>query len=293
MANTARTETETQLDLPAGAFPFASRFVEAAGAHLHYIDEGAGPLLLFGHGNPTWSVLYRDVIMKLRDRFRCVAFDLPGFGLSAPPPGFDFLPKNHARVLAAGVEALDLRDATLIAHDWGGPIGIGAARLSGRISRLCLGNTYAWPVNGDFHFEWFSRLFGGPLGRFGTERFKVFVNVFMPTTFKRRRMTAQELKTFRAPFQGLQARRPMHVFPREITASGPWLSELEAYVREFRGPAHFLWPDGDVAFRAKELAHWRSLLPQAEVTPMARCGHFFWLEAPDECATAISAFMGR
>lgn len=293
MSDALRTEAEQRLNLPAGTFPFASRFIEAGGARLHYIDEGDGPLLLFGHGNPAWSVLFRDVIVKLRDRFRCVAFDLPGFGLSSPPPDFGFLPKDHSRILAAAIEALDLNDATLLAHDWGGPIGIGAARQTGRISRLCLGNTYAWSVAGDFHFEWFSKLFGGPLGRFGTERFNLFVNVFMPTTFKRRRMSPAELDAFRAPFQGRQARLPMHVFPREVTASGPWLSELEGWVRAFQGPAHFLWPDGDVAFRAKELAHWRALLPQAEVTPMIKCGHFFWLEAPDECAAAISDFMGR
>lgn len=68
-------------------FPFESRFVELDGNVVHYVDEGSGPTLLFLHGNPTWSFEYRDVIRFLRDGFRCVAVDYPGFGLSSPTPG--------------------------------------------------------------------------------------------------------------------------------------------------------------------------------------------------------------
>jgi haloalkane dehalogenase len=68
-------------------FPFTSRFIDVGGHTVHYIDEGSGPTLLFLHGNPTWSFVYRDVIRQLRDQFRCVALDYPGFGLSSPGPG--------------------------------------------------------------------------------------------------------------------------------------------------------------------------------------------------------------
>lgn len=294
MDEAGSSEAERRLGLPAGEFPFESRYADVGGARIHYIDEGAGPLLLMIHGNPAWSRLYRDVVSALRGEFRCIALDLSGFGLSTPPPAFSFLPEDHARLTTAFVEQLDLRDATLVANDWGGPIGIATMRATeGRITRLCLGNTWAWPVNGELHFEWFSKLLGGPIGRIAAERWCVFVNFVMPSSMRRRKMTEAELNAFRAPFRALQARRAMHVFPKSITSSGSWLGDLEAFVRSFEGPAQFIWPENDIAFRESELEHWRGLLPQARVARLAKCGHFLWLEAPEECAAAIRGFARR
>lgn len=287
-------DAERRLNLPPGAFPFQSHYCEVLGARLHYIDEGSGPVLLMLHGNPAWSYLYRGLVERLQGKFRCVAVDLAGFGLSEPPANFSYLPEDHAKLIAALLERLDLRDATLIAHDWGGPIGIAAARATdNRITRFCLGNTWAWPVNGDLHFEWFSKLLGGPIGRWAAMRHAVFVNFVMPSSMRRRKITPDEMQAFRAPFAGLQSRRGMHVFPWAITGARDWLAGLESFVAGFEGPAHFLWPDGDIAFREKELAHWLELLPQAGVTRLKKSGHFLWLEAPDEAAAAVSAFAGR
>ena len=288
------SEAEQRLHLEPGAYPFESHFVEAAGARLHYFDEGAGPVLLMLHGNPAWSYLYVRLALLLRNDFRCVAIDLPGFGLSTPPVDFSYEPRDHAQIVAAAIEALDLRGATLIAHDWGGPIGIAATRATGdRITRWRLGNTWAWPVNGDWHFDWFSKLLGGPIGRFAAEKFAVFVNVILPSSMRRRKLTPAELQAFRAPFAGLQSRRGMHVFPRAITGAGGWLAELERYVSEFKGDIALIWPDGDIAFRERELAHWLRLRPEAGVTALKTCGHFLWLEAPEDCAAALRASMLR
>ncbi|MGW3964247.1 alpha/beta fold hydrolase [Amycolatopsis sp. NPDC005003] len=87
-------------------FPFESRFVAINGHTVHYVDEGAGPTLLLLHGNPTWSFVYRDVIRALREEFRCVALDYPGFGLSSPRPGYRYLPEEHAQVVAAHLQTL-------------------------------------------------------------------------------------------------------------------------------------------------------------------------------------------
>jgi len=286
------SEAERRFGLAAGTYPFQSRFETVQGARLHYVDEGRGPVLFMLHGNPTWSYLYRHLLKALRGELRCIAMDLAGFGLSEAPAGFGYTPPEHAAVVARFLERLDLRDATLIAHDWGGPIGLDAMfATSGRITRLCLGNTWAWPVNGQLHFEWFSTLMGGPLGRFGTHRFATFINVVMPSAMRRRKLTGEEMTAYRAPFAGGKPRTPMHVFPRHITASGPWLHELSQKVASFEGPAHFIWPDRDIAFRMKELQRWKTLLPQASTTLLASCGHFLWEDAPDECIEAIRSFM--
>src|SRR3712207_3114291 len=103
-------------------FPFEQRHVAVDGHDVALVDEGDGPPLLMLHGNPTWSFTYRDVIAGLRDRYRCIAPDLPGFGLSKDvPPGYGFTASEHAEAIERFVEELDLRDVTLLVQDWGGP----------------------------------------------------------------------------------------------------------------------------------------------------------------------------
>ncbi len=293
MSDKRLTDAERRLALPPGSYPFESHYAAVDGAQLHYADEGEGPLVLMIHGNPTWSVLYRGLIEGLRGQNRCIALDLAGFGLSAPPPGFSFKPEDQARLVAGFLDRLNLNDMTLAAHDWGGPVGLGAAMMTGRISRVCLGNTWAWPVNGDFHFEWFSKLMGGLVGRLGSERYMAFVNLVMPSAMRRRKLSTQELDLYRAPFREVQSRRGMHVFPWVITASRVYLARLTDFVANFRGPAFFVWPENDIAFRDKELARWMKLLPQAEVRRLPKCGHFLWIDAPDECLTAVRGFLDR
>lgn len=281
-----------RLGLSPDLFPFNSRFLQVAGARLHYIDEGEGPILLMQHGNPAWCFLYRHLIAALRGQYRCIAIDLPGFGLSDPPPGFGFTPAEHARVLGAAFEALDLRGATLIAHDWGGPIGLRAMLDTGRITAVILGNTWAWPVNGDWHFEWFSRLMGGALGRWGARRFALFVNGVLPTSMKRGRPAPAVMAAYRAPFAPPRSREPLHLFPHHILASRDWLAQLWADLQGWQGRAALVWPENDIAFRGKELARWRSLWPEAPVRTIPRCGHFLWEDAHDEALAAIRAHLG-
>jgi pimeloyl-ACP methyl ester carboxylesterase len=132
--------------LPEGLFPFADHYADIDGARVHYVDEGSGPPLLLLHGNPTWSFLYRDIISGLQDRFRCIAPDYPGFGLSDAPPGYGYTPAEHAKVIEALLLRLDLTEVTLMVQDRGGPIGFAvAARQPHRFAAFVIGNTWAWP----------------------------------------------------------------------------------------------------------------------------------------------------
>lgn len=73
-----------------GLYPFESRWFDSPSGRMHYIDEGHGPPIVFFHGNPTWSFLYRNVITRLRGQFRCIAMDYLGFGLSEHPGDFGY-----------------------------------------------------------------------------------------------------------------------------------------------------------------------------------------------------------
>src|SRR5262245_29007208 len=101
-------------------YPLQHRFLDLPAGRLHYVDEGAGPPILFVHGTPTWSYEWRHLIRTLSARWRCVAPDLLGFGLSERPTTFTYAPEAHAAVLAPFVERLGLERLTLVVHDYGG-----------------------------------------------------------------------------------------------------------------------------------------------------------------------------
>lgn len=94
--------------------PYQSRMLETNGIHVHYIDEGTGPVFLMLHGNATWSFLYRSLIADLRHKYRCIAPDYPGFGLSGASEEYDFTPRSHAHCLERLILELDLSGITLL-----------------------------------------------------------------------------------------------------------------------------------------------------------------------------------
>ena len=268
-----------------GLFPFESRFVALDGNTVHYVDEGSGPTLLFLHGNPTWSFEYRDVIRALRDRFRCVALDYPGFGLSSPRPDYRYLPEEHARVVTAFVDRLALSEVTLVGHDWGGPIGIAAVQQRpAAFEGLVLSNTWAWPV-GDLHIQALSHLFGNPLGRLLVRQFTLFVNAMIPVGRRLRKPTAAEMAHYRKPPAIPDASA---VFPGRITASRDFLAEIEARLPDLASlPTLIVWGDADFAFRAKERQRWEQTFADHHTVIIEGAGHFVPSDAPEEFAAAI------
>jgi haloalkane dehalogenase len=270
-------------------FPFASRFVDIDGHTVHYVDEGAGPTLLFLHGNPTWSFVYRDVIRALRDEFRCVALDYPGFGLSSARAGYRYLPEDHADVVTAFVDALGLTGATLVAHDWGGPIGLAAVeRRPAAFTGLVLVNTWGWPTTGDLYFGIFSRLMGGPLGRMLIKRLNLFVNWFIPSGHRLRKPTAAELAHYRDALATVDRREAAAVLPRRITASRAFLADVEAGLAGLATlPTLILWGGNEFPFRAKERQRWEQLFPDHHTVIVDGAGHFVQSDAPDEFVAAV------
>lgn len=133
--------------LPEAEFPFASRWLTIDGHQIHYIDEGRGRTLLFLHAGPGWLFIYRDLIMQLRDQFRCVGLDLPGTGLSRAAPGYQPSIEAASEVVGAFIRTLDLRNITLVVHDVGTPVALGAAvRMPDRFTAVAITEGFAWPL---------------------------------------------------------------------------------------------------------------------------------------------------
>jgi haloalkane dehalogenase len=269
-------------------YPFESRYADIGGARVHYVDEGTGPPLLPLHGNPTWSFLYRDLIKGLRDRFRCIAPDYPGFGLSRAAPGYGYTSAEHANILEQLILQLDLQAVTMMVQDWGGPIGFAAAtRHPDRFAAFVIGNTWAWPKS-DPGTQLFSRLMGGPVGGFLILRRNFFVEKIIPGSVKRKKLPEAVMDAYRGPFPTPESRRPLYVFPREILASRPFLAEIERGLPALTDrPALLVWPTKDVAFREPERRRWEQLLPNHSTVMLDGAGHYIQEDAAERIITAI------
>ena len=142
MTNASRTPDELLEGLP--DFPFDSTYRQYDGLRLAHLDIGEGPPVVFFHGEPTWSFLWRRVIPPVRDAgYRCIAPDLPGFGRSDKPTDIGWYSYDqHVAAVAPLLAELDLRDATVVVHDWGGPIGLRlAVEHPDRIRRIVVLDT--------------------------------------------------------------------------------------------------------------------------------------------------------
>jgi haloalkane dehalogenase len=271
-------------------FPFESRWFDSSIGPVHYVDEGIGPPLLLLHGNPDWSFLYRKIILGLRDRFRCIAPDYPGFGLSIHPAGdYRYTPAEHAGVIRELVGHLDMADAVVMGQDWGGPIGMDtASRMSERFSGLVMGNTWFWPAD-----TWALKAFS--LGM-GSAPMQVLIrrrNFFVTTLMKRTLQAdvpSAEFQHYVDVVPTPAHRAGIAAFPRQIRAAGPWLAELERRVdANLRGKPIVLFRGAkDPALgSAAVLRRWQRSFPGAKVIELPTAGHYIQEDAPGPIIAAI------
>jgi len=272
-------------------YPFTSRWLSLAdGTRFHYLDEGSGPVLLLLHGNPSWSFLYRNIIPRLSQRFRCVAPDLPGFGLSKARSGYGFTAREQSEAIIAFIDALDLRGVGVMMQDWGGPIGLRAAQARpDRIDRLIIGNTWGWPFDRRGP-RVFSALMGGWLGRSGAYALNGVVRFFF-TAGVVKPLPPEVWRMYLAPFRARTARRPTYVFPNQLTAADPFLREIERGLPKLVDkPALILWGDRDFAFKEHERARFRRVFHDHRDVTLREAGHFIQEDAPETICAVIHAW---
>ena len=267
-------------------FQFESRFMNVDGNRVHYIDEGSGPILLLLHGNPTWSFLYRHIVLRLSPQFRCVALDYPGFGLSTAMAGYGYTPREHSDVLEAFVDALDLSDLTIMVQDWGGPIGLGlAGRRPELVHSLIIGNSFAWPATAGM--KGFSYVVGNPLSRYLITRHNMLARWLIPAGINRT-LTEAELAAYMGPFPTPASRLPTWIFARQIRDSASYLSEVEAGLAKLSDkPSLIVWGNADGAFRAADRDRFAGLFSKHHVVELPGAKHFIQENEPEEIAAAI------
>ncbi|GAB4588138.1 haloalkane dehalogenase [Nocardia sp. IFM 10818] len=271
-------------------YPFRSRWFDSSAGRVHYIDEGIGPTILFCHGAPAWSFLYRHIVQELRDRYRCVAVDYLGFGLSERPESFGYTIAEHTAVLGELIDHLRLDDFLVMGHDWGGPIGLGAVvARADRVRGIVLGNTVFWPVEAMANRAFSAILSSRPMRRRILERNFLVERVLLAELG--RGLTAAEADHYRAVQPTAEARRALAVTPGEIRAARPLLERLARDVPAVLGdkPTLLVWGMRDMAFRPNAcLPRMRAAFTDLEVVELPRAQHFIQEHAPGEIAAAIA-----
>jgi haloalkane dehalogenase len=277
-------------------YPFTSRFMEVDGGAVHYVDEGAGSPVVLVHGTPSWSWEWRRSIAALRGDHRVLAPDHIGFGLSDKPADWDYTPAAHARNLATLLDAQDLHDATVVVHDFGGPIGLSwVLDHPDRVSRVVIVNTWMWSLSDDPRAARLSKLVAGPVGRY----------LYLDRNASPRKLIPWSVgKGFETDDAFL---RPYtDVLPDPEHRLGPWRLGVElagssdwyASLWERRDTLRHLdvtlvWGMDDPTFGPATLDRWAEALPGAKVVRLDGVGHFPQEEAAERFVAVVRAAAGR
>ena len=282
-------------------YPFASHWLDVGGGvRMHYVDEGAGAPLLCVHGNPTWSFYYRGVIAAFRETQRVVAPDHVGCGLSDKPGDnrYDYVLERRVHDLELLIERLDLREITLVVHDWGGMIGIAAAlRNLHRFSRFVILNTAAFRLPAGRRLPW--RLWvvrNTPLGSLLVRGFNAFARGATRMAVVRP-LPSEIAAGLVAPYDSWANRIATLRFVQDIPLRpGDRSYDLVKWVDEHVGelaarPMWIGWGLRDFVFDAGFLTEWRRRFPQAEVHEFPDAGHYVLEDAGTEIEARMRAFL--
>jgi pimeloyl-ACP methyl ester carboxylesterase len=281
-------------------YPFEPpRYLDVGGQRLHYIDEGAGEPLLFVHGNPTWSFYWRNLILGLRDRYRCVAVDHIGCGLSDKPQRYEYTLARRIDDLVSVIERLALQGTTLVAHDWGGAIGLGAVQqLRERFRRIVLFNTGAFPPP---FVPWRIAACRVPvIGTAAVRGLNAFARAALSMAVeKHERMTPDVRSGLLWPYDNWRNRVAIDAFVKDIPFSKrhpTWetLERIEARLSELGTMSiQLIWGMRDWCFRPECLERFIRHWPQAEVHRLEDCGHFVVEDAHERIVPLMNDFLAR
>jgi haloalkane dehalogenase len=290
MTDAVRTPDELTADLP--DFPYASHYRQWEGLRLAHLDEGEGEQVWFLHGEPTWSYLWRKVFPPVRDAgFRCIVPDLPGFGRSDKPIDEDWYSYDrHTDAIAALVEDLDPRGATIVVHDWGGPIGMRiAVEQPDRFARIVLMDTGLFTGHQQMTEAWHT--------------FRAFVERTedLPVGVLLRNATvgdtpAEVLRAYEAPFPSVASKAGARAFPAilplrpEDEGAQAGQRVLDALRADAR-PILALWAQEDSVLPPEVGAAFCAAIGAPAPEPIAGAGHYLQEDRGKEIGERIAKWL--
>lgn len=295
MGRVARTlSSPNTMFSPERSLPFKSHLLSIDGHKMHVIDEGSGPVVVCLHGNPTWSYFYRSVIEGLRDRFRVIAPDHIGCGLSDHPETAHFRAKDRVRHLELLLDELKVEKFSLVMHDWGGPIGtFFAVQHPERIERIVYLNT---TLTETFSLPLIIKTAAKPLiGKLITKQTKQFLN-FLTELGAAKKLTDEVKAGYYYPYQTPERRTAIWDFVSDIPfdTSHPTYPYLLVLADNFHKlhdiPVQIIWGLKDPCFHKGMLSKVAQHFPKARVLELPNASHLVLEDAPEIAVPLIRNF---
>lgn len=283
-------------EIPSFMSEFNSRFLDYKGKTLHFVDQGVGQPIVLLHGNPTWSFLYHKMIPALSKKYRVIAPDLLGFGLSSKPDNVSFYSfRNHLYYLTGLLNSLKLQDPILVGQDWGGPLITSYAIKNKKlVSCLILMNTYIPGMEKKVPL-YFSLLFRSFYSKFLIRRFDLFRKLAFGFGFYSKISNETKSRYF-YPNQKSSERSAVVAFPKliptkESDATYPYLEEIDTELRSWEVPKLLIFSDKDIAFNHKKAKLLSQKLPQTDFYLVKGAGHYLQEDKGAEVSEVILKFL--
>jgi pimeloyl-ACP methyl ester carboxylesterase len=285
-------KTLTTLDpprwLPPSAWPWQTHMLSHGRDRIAVTDTGQGPPLVFVHVG-SWSFVWRDVLLRLQNDFRCVTIDAPGCGLSdrvSTPPTL----AQAGDAVTAVIDALQLRDFTMVAHDLGGPAGfLAAARRADRLAALAAVNCFAWKPTGPL-FRGMLALMGSAPVRELDAATDVLSRVTSTSFGVGRHWSRADRAVFRAGID-VSARRAWHAYFRDARSAEALYAEVDVALRGSLADRPLLTIFGELNDPLRFQPRWKALFPTAHQLKVRRGNHFPMCDDPDLVARALKSFV--
>lgn len=289
--------------LPSPEYPFESKFAVVEGYDIHYVEEGQGEPVLFVHGNPTSSYLWRNIFPAVAKNTckRCIAVDLLGFG-GSDNPDVEYTAELHFKILEGFIEKLELKNIVLVLHDWGGPIGMRYATAHPQnIKGLALMETFFWELNWKKDFPgsatFLFKLFRSPIGFFMAQLVNTYVEIFIPTNIAHREHVNEKMMEFyRAPFQAVRSRKVIKKFTEIIPIEGKprksaiFMKEISKRLPLLKFPILWIFADQGL-FKKEDAIKVRATLPQIDIRHVGPAKHFLQEDQPEAIAALLSGWI--
>ncbi|BAU46696.1 haloalkane dehalogenase [Sulfurifustis variabilis] len=282
------------------------RYVQVNGTRIHYVEQGKGDPILFVHGNPTSSYLWRNVMPAVSGQGRAIAIDLAGMGRSGKSTtGYRY--KDHYGYLEGFIDELKLKNITFVVHDWGAALGFDyASRHPDRVKRIAFMEGVLPPIFPQPSFEAMGPEMGGMFrafkdpvqGRQMVIANHMFVEQILPN-FVNRSLGPVAMAEYRRPYVRSTDREPLLAWPREVPIAGEprYVVERMDAIRQFmvgtNKPILLLYAEPGVLVPSSVVSWYRQNIPQLETAFVGQGLHFIQEDNPHAIGLAISEWMRR
>lgn len=275
-------------------YPFQSHYLEIDGQQIHYIDEGKGEVLLFVHGTPSWSFEFRNIIKALSQTHRCIALDHIGMGLSAKPKEYNYTTQQHAQNLATFIQAKNLKDITLVVHDFGGPIGLNyAIKHPQNVKKIVLLNTWMWSAEGEPEYEKAKKIIASPLVPFLYKYFNFSAKFLIPQAVANKKALTKAMhQHYYKILRNKTERLGTLGFRNSLLQEQDWFESLwQEREKIAHIPVLIVWGMQDSFIPASYAKRFATVFKQHQLIELENIGHFVCEEAAPNIIKYLTSFL--